>query len=73
MKIAINDLMSTAVYFQACASESCNKKVVDNGDGSYRCEKCNKTSPSFKHRLLLQVHLCVITPIMIKPLNYESV
>lgn len=28
--------------YTACPTPSCNKKVVDMGSGSYRCEKCNK-------------------------------
>ncbi|XP_067928736.1 replication protein A 70 kDa DNA-binding subunit-like [Watersipora subatra] len=43
--------------YMACASEGCNKKVIDNGDGTYRCEKCNKTMPEFKYRLLLQINM----------------
>lgn len=42
-------------FWQACPSESCNKKVIDNGDGSYRCEKCSKDYNEFQHRLLLSV------------------
>ena len=41
--------------YQACPSEDCNKKVIEEGDGSYRCEKCNKTYPEFKYRLILSV------------------
>ncbi|KAF6028177.1 RpA-70 [Bugula neritina] len=47
--------------YKACSSENCNKKVFENGDGTYRCEKCNKSSPDFKHRLLLQAHLADMT------------
>ena len=28
--------------YQACKSENCNKKVVDQNNGYFRCEKCNK-------------------------------
>ena len=40
---------------KACPSAECNKKVIEEGDGAYRCEKCNKTYPDFKYRLMLLV------------------
>ncbi|KAH3857539.1 hypothetical protein DPMN_100149, partial [Dreissena polymorpha] len=39
--------------YQACPSESCNKKVVDQGNGMYRCEKCQTEFPKFKWRMIL--------------------
>ncbi|XP_063228748.1 replication protein A 70 kDa DNA-binding subunit [Bacillus rossius redtenbacheri] len=39
--------------YQACPGPDCNKKVINNGNGMYRCEKCNCEYPNFKHRLLL--------------------
>lgn len=41
--------------YTACVGEGCNKKVIDQNDGTYRCEKCNKAYPEFKWRLMLQV------------------
>ncbi|CAK1580169.1 unnamed protein product [Parnassius mnemosyne] len=41
-----------AVY-KACPQEQCNKKLVDQENGLYRCEKCNREYPNFKYRLLL--------------------
>lgn len=43
--------------YQACSSEGCNKKVMDLGNGLYRCEKCARETPNFKWRLLLMVRL----------------
>ncbi|XP_015754913.1 PREDICTED: replication protein A 70 kDa DNA-binding subunit-like [Acropora digitifera] len=55
---------ATAVFFKkdnclykACPSPECNKKVIEEGDGTYRCEKCNKTHPDFKYRLILSANL----------------
>lgn len=42
---------------QACPSENCNKKVVDQGNGMYRCEKCQQEYPKFKWRMILSVNL----------------
>uniref|UniRef100_A0A4W6FKJ5 Replication protein A subunit n=1 Tax=Lates calcarifer TaxID=8187 RepID=A0A4W6FKJ5_LATCA len=54
--------VATVVYirkenclYQACPSADCNKKVIDQQNGLYRCEKCNREFPSFKYRLLLSV------------------
>ena len=45
------------VLYQACSTDQCNKKVVDLGNGQYRCEKCNKQSDSFKYRMILNLHV----------------
>ncbi|XP_002730881.2 replication protein A 70 kDa DNA-binding subunit-like [Saccoglossus kowalevskii] len=42
--------------YKACPSAECNKKVVENSDGSYRCEKCAKEYPDFKYRMLLVIN-----------------
>lgn len=44
-----------ACLYMACPSGDCNKKVIDQHNGLYRCEKCNKEFPNFKYRLLLSV------------------
>ena len=41
--------------YMACPGEKCNKKVVDQNDGSYRCEKCTKNYTEFKWRMILNV------------------
>lgn len=41
--------------YMACPSGDCNKKVIDQHNGTYRCEKCNREFPNFKYRLLLSV------------------
>lgn len=43
--------------YKACSSTDCQKKVVDQGNGMYRCEKCQKDSPDFKWRLLLSLNI----------------
>lgn len=41
--------------YQACPSSDCNKKVIDQHNGRFRCEKCNRDFPNFEYRLLLSV------------------
>uniref|UniRef100_A0A8C3M292 Replication protein A subunit n=1 Tax=Chrysolophus pictus TaxID=9089 RepID=A0A8C3M292_CHRPC len=41
--------------YQACPSQDCNKKVIDQQNGLYRCEKCDREFPNFKYRMMLLV------------------
>ncbi|XP_006260667.1 replication protein A 70 kDa DNA-binding subunit [Alligator mississippiensis] len=41
--------------YQACPAQDCNKKVIDQQNGLYRCEKCNREFPNFKYRMILFV------------------
>jgi len=43
--------------YQACPSAECNKKVVDQSNGLFRCEKCNKEYPNYKWRMILSTNL----------------
>ncbi|XP_061197079.1 replication protein A 70 kDa DNA-binding subunit-like isoform X2 [Saccostrea echinata] len=43
--------------YQACPTESCNKKVVDQGNGMYRCEKWAREFPNYKWRMILSANL----------------
>lgn len=41
--------------YRACPSSDCNKKVLDQHNGWFRCEKCNREFANFKYRLMLIV------------------
>jgi len=43
--------------YKACPTPECNKKVIDNNDGTYRCEKCNRSYQNFKYRLLCSMNV----------------
>lgn len=43
--------------YQACPNQDCNKKVVDQQNGLFRCEKCDKEFPNFKYRLILSANI----------------
>ncbi|MEQ2243162.1 60S acidic ribosomal protein P1 [Ilyodon furcidens] len=56
--------VATVVYmrkenclYRACPSGDCNKKVIDQQNGFYRCEKCNREFPNFRYRLILSANL----------------
>ncbi|XP_041348869.1 replication protein A 70 kDa DNA-binding subunit-like [Gigantopelta aegis] len=43
--------------YKACPTEQCNKKLVDQGNGLFRCEKCNREFPNYKWRMILSANL----------------
>ena len=47
--------------YMACAGENCQKKVVDQNDGQYRCEKCAKSYDTFKWRFVMSASLADYT------------
>ncbi|KAJ1528713.1 hypothetical protein ONE63_007106 [Megalurothrips usitatus] len=46
-------IKSENAIYQACPGENCNKKVIDQQNGMFRCEKCGRDYPNYKPRLLL--------------------
>jgi len=47
--------------YKACTNQQdgrdCNKKVNENGDGTFRCEKCAKDNTDFRWRMMLSFNL----------------
>uniref|UniRef100_A0A8C6VEJ0 Replication protein A subunit n=1 Tax=Naja naja TaxID=35670 RepID=A0A8C6VEJ0_NAJNA len=43
--------------YQACPTPDCHKKVIDEQNGLFRCEKCDQEFPNFKYRMMLSVSL----------------
>ncbi|KAJ7997406.1 hypothetical protein DPEC_G00228650 [Dallia pectoralis] len=43
--------------YRACPTADCKKKVVDQLNGLYRCEKCDKEFPNYKHCLILSANI----------------
>lgn len=56
-------LTATIVYirhesnwcYPACRTADCNKKVTDTGDGSWRCERCDKNWDRPEYRYIMSV------------------
>ncbi|XP_023179721.2 replication protein A 70 kDa DNA-binding subunit-like [Drosophila hydei] len=44
-------------FYKACPQADCNKKVMDEGNGHYRCERCNAAYPNFKYFLKVDIHI----------------
>uniref|UniRef100_I3MX58 Replication protein A subunit n=1 Tax=Ictidomys tridecemlineatus TaxID=43179 RepID=I3MX58_ICTTR len=56
--------VATVVYlrkencmYQACPTQDCNKKVIDQQNGLYRCEKCDSEFANFKYRMILSANI----------------
>jgi len=47
--------------YMACVGENCQKKVVDQNDGQYRCEKCAKSYDTFKWRFVMSANIADYT------------
>ncbi|KAI1126763.1 replication factor-A protein [Nemania abortiva] len=57
-------LKATIVYirqegfaYPACSTEGCNKKVIDQGDGTWRCEKCDIAHARPLYRYIMSVNV----------------
>ncbi|XP_050350813.1 replication protein A 70 kDa DNA-binding subunit-like [Nymphalis io] len=50
--VLIYTFADNAVY-KACPQDSCNRKVLDQENGLFRCEKCDREYTNFKYRLIL--------------------
>lgn len=45
------------VSYAACASSDCNKKVIEQEPGQWRCEKCDKTFPQPEYRYIMSLNV----------------
>lgn len=55
VKALVHNIKSGNAVYKACPTPECNKKVIDQDNGQYRCEKCNADFPNFKYRLLVNM------------------
>ncbi|XP_016925019.4 replication protein A 70 kDa DNA-binding subunit [Drosophila suzukii] len=56
-KAVVHIVKQENAFYRACPQSDCNKKVVDEGNDQYRCEKCNALFPNFKYRLLINMSI----------------
>lgn len=50
--------MEKAPWYNACPSDGCNKKVTEDQNGGFWCEKCNKNYDNFVPRYILSLMCC---------------
>ncbi|QSZ32520.1 hypothetical protein DSL72_002098 [Monilinia vaccinii-corymbosi] len=43
--------------YPSCANETCSKKVTEQSDGTWRCEKCNQSHPKPRYRYMLSLNV----------------
>ncbi|KAI4290913.1 replication factor A1 [Pancytospora philotis] len=57
LHVSVVHLKEDNIYYESCATEGCNKKVVPEADGSYHCEKCGQSASTCNYRYMLSVHV----------------
>ena len=50
-------MKTEGLFYDSCPSENCNKKVLLEDNGMYRCEKCNYTFDKCNHRYMINLHV----------------
>lgn len=57
VKATVGFIRSENFAYPACSSEKCAKKVVEQGDGTWRCEKCdiNHAQPRYRYMLTMSI------------------
>lgn len=57
LKATVVYINQTSFAYPACKSENCNKKVVEQGDGTWRCEKCDISHPRPQYRYIMSFNV----------------
>lgn len=50
-------LKEEGLFYEACPTENCNKKVSMEDNGVFRCEKCNYTFEKCNYRYMINLHV----------------
>lgn len=56
-KATVSFISPSTLYYPACTTEGCNKKVHQETDNTWRCEKCDKSMPNANYRYILNMTL----------------
>lgn len=46
-----------SILYMSCPSANCNKKVILEDNGKFRCEKCNYLYPNCEYRYMFTMHI----------------
>lgn len=55
LKATVTFVKTDNFSYPACKNEGCNRKVIEQADGTWRCEKCNASFPEPNYRYILTV------------------
>lgn len=58
LKATILMIRQESMCYPACASDGCNKKVIQQEDGLWRCERCNVSHENPQYRYILLMNVC---------------
>lgn len=59
-KGVVTFLRKENVLYKACPGKNgaeCKKKLIDEGNGNFRCEKCDFTTPDFVYRMIVNAQI----------------
>ena len=57
LKATIVYIKQDNIYYPACPSTDCNKKVSEIDTGNWRCEKCDKSFPKPQYRYIVSLNV----------------
>ncbi|XP_066597786.1 replication protein A 70 kDa DNA-binding subunit-like isoform X2 [Prorops nasuta] len=57
VKATIEMVETKKSLYKSCPVKNCMKKVIDQPNNMFRCEKCDKEFPNFQYRLMLNMSL----------------
>lgn len=57
LKATVIYIKQDNMYYPACLSEGCNKKVTELDPGQWRCERCDKTFPKPEYRYIMLINV----------------
>ncbi|KAG9456509.1 hypothetical protein H6P81_001017 [Aristolochia fimbriata] len=61
VKASVSFIKTDRFCYEACpllvGDRQCNKKVINNGDGRWQCERCDQSFPQRDYRYLLQLKI----------------
>ncbi|CAL7949670.1 unnamed protein product [Xylocopa violacea] len=57
VKATVNMIRTENSLYKACPTDACKKKLIDQANDMYRCEKCDREYPNYKYRLLASLSL----------------
>ncbi|UZJ52680.1 hypothetical protein CBS101457_002000 [Exobasidium rhododendri] len=57
LRATVVHLKQDNLYYAACGSDNCNKKVTLDGNGSWRCEKCDRSFDKPNYRYIISTNV----------------